>query len=67
MNRGAPPVATAQEGLINEDIHLGKNHHEEYKKYIGSDVIRKPVKKLAETYNKNPFIIFDISDPSIDS
>ena len=29
-------------------------------KYIGSDVIRKPVKKLAETYNKNPFIIFDI-------
>ena len=29
-------------------------------KYIGSDVIRKPIKKLANIYNNNPFIIFDI-------
>ena len=38
MNRGTPPVATAQEGLINDDIHLGKNHHEEFKKYFGSKI-----------------------------
>ena len=42
-------------GNLIGDINSIKNL-----KYIGSDVIRKPVKKLAETYKNNPFIIFDI-------
>ena len=29
-------------------------------KYIGSDVIKNPIKKLAEIYRETPFIIFDL-------
>ena len=47
-------IGCSNGNLIN-DVNCIKNL-----KYIGSDVIKKPVKKLAEIYNENPFIIFDI-------
>ena len=38
MNRGTPPVATAQEGFINGDIDLGENHHDDFKKHFGTKI-----------------------------